>query len=174
MEKAENRHDPKTILLKDDGTFPNNAGLPLLLYTGVLLPLGADAAEKIERLFNRNGWPAAWRNGVYPFQHYHSTAHEALGIYRGWGRVQFGGPGGPVIKVSAGDVAILPAGVAHKRIEASADFALIGAYPPGQTPDMNYGEEGERPGADHRIAKVPTPDSDPVLGAQGGVPILWE
>jgi uncharacterized protein YjlB len=120
----------------------------------------------VEGHFTQNGWPAAWRNGVYSFQHYHSEAHEVLGVYRGWAKVQFGGPNGPVIQITAGDAALLPAGTAHKLIEASRDFAVVGAYPPGQHPDMCYGKPGERPGADERISRVPVPKTDPVLGGR--------
>lgn len=155
----------KRVLLPADGAFPNNPRLPLLLYTGALLPFGLGPAGEVEARFNANGWPAAWRNGIYARHHYHSEAHEALGVYRGWAKVQFGGPTGPIIELKAGDAAFLPAGTAHRRIEASPDFAVVGAYPPGQQPDMCYGRPGERPGAEERIARVPVPDKDPVLGS---------
>ena len=35
----------------------------------------------------------------------------------------------------------------------------------GQHPDMCYGKVGERPGADERIAEVPLPSTDPVIGS---------
>jgi uncharacterized protein YjlB len=157
----------EAILLKDDGVFCNNPVLPLLIYPGAFLPFGDDPAGEVERRFDENCWPAAWRDGVYDVHHYHSKAHEALGVYRGVAKVQFGGPGGPVIDVKAGDAAVLPAGTVHKLIEASSDFALVGAYPPGQHPDMCYGRPGERPGADERIAQVPVPEHDPVVGKSG-------
>ena len=167
-------HNMKLVMLSDDGTFPNNPRLPLMLYTDAFLPLGADPAADIESSFNANQWPAAWRNGVYDFHHYHSEAHEALGVYRGWAKVQFGGPGGDVIRITSGDATVLPAGTAHKLIDASPDFAVVGAYPPGQRPDMLYGKTGERPGADERIARVPMPDTDPVTGTQGGLLDAWK
>lgn len=161
------------IRLPEDGPFPNNPHLPLMLYSGAFLPFGADPAADVEARFNANGWPAAWRNGVYSYHHYHSEAQEALGVYRGCARIQFGGPNGPVLDINAGDAALLPAGTAHKLVEASPDFAVVGAYPPGQHPDMCYGKSGERPEADARIAKVPMPEIDPVLGHNGGVIHHW-
>jgi len=67
-------------VLKDDGTFPNSR-LPLLVYPGAVDAAGPDPAVAYERRFTANGWPAAWRNGIYGFHHYHSNAHEVLGAY---------------------------------------------------------------------------------------------
>lgn len=161
-------------MLPEDGTFPNSPTLSLLLYPGALLPFGADPAAGIEVCFIKNGWQGMWRNGIYGFHHYHSQAHEALGVYRGSAKVQFGGPRGPILEIKAGDAAVLPAGTAHKLIEASRDFAVVGAYPPGQPPDMCFGKPGERPGADERIARVPKPHTDPVLGPKGGLIDTWD
>ena len=165
---------PRQLLLPDKPKFPNNPVLPLMLYPGAFLPFANDPAAHVEARVNTNGWPAAWRNGVYSYHHYHSEAHEALGVYRGWAKVQFGGPNGPVIEVESGDAAVLPAGTAHKLIDASSDFAVVGAYPPGQHADMCYGKPGERPGADERIAEVPIPSTDPVTGTGGGLLDAWK
>jgi uncharacterized protein YjlB len=62
------------------GAIPNHPRWPLLVYPGAVAIEGADPAALFEALFNRNRWPAAWRNGVFPFHHLHSNAHEALGI----------------------------------------------------------------------------------------------
>ena len=70
-------------LLKASGPIPNHPHWPLLVYPGALAIAGADPAAAFEALFNRNRWPAAWRNGVHPFHHYHSNGHEALGVYSG-------------------------------------------------------------------------------------------
>jgi hypothetical protein len=63
----------------DHGIVPNNPRLPLVVYRGVL-ESGPGAAAACETLFAGNGWSDGWRGGVYPYHHYHSTAHEALGI----------------------------------------------------------------------------------------------
>lgn len=160
-------------LLPDDGTFPNNERLPLLVYVGALHLPARDPAATIEALFQANHWGGSWRNGVYGFQHYHSRAHEVLGIFSGTAKLQLGGEGGVVVTVGAGDVAILPAGTAHKNLGSSPDFRCVGAYPPGQYPDMNYGRSGERPGADNSIARVALPPADPVYGDQGPLVEQW-
>ena len=158
-----------TRVLNDDGLIPNSE-LPLLIYRGAFEEA---TAEKIERTFCEHGWRGTWRNGIYPYHHYHSTAHEVLGCCRGCARVQFGGEHGVVEELAAGDVVIIPAGVAHKNLGATNDFAVVGAYPSGQRYDMNYGKPGERPQADENIARVPLPTMDPVLGQQGPMRRHW-
>lgn len=150
----------------DDGRFPNTT-LPAILYRRAV---DQPTPEALEALFDTNGWPSAWRYGVYDFHHYHSTTHECLGVARGSARLQLGGPEGRVFTVKAGDVIVLPAGTGHCNLESSADFLVVGAYPPGFKADLLRGEAGERPGADERIAAVPLPRTDPV-GGQGG-PVL--
>ena len=39
---------------------------------------------------------------------------------------------------------------------------------------MNYGKEGERPGADERIAKVKIPRFDPVTGTADPLNKIWK
>jgi mannose-6-phosphate isomerase-like protein (cupin superfamily) len=82
--------------------------------------------------------------------------------------------GGAIEEVCAGDVVIIPAGVAHKNLGASRDFGVVGAYPAGQDYDMNYGKHGERPRVDENIARVPLPESDPVFGSDGPLLNYWK
>ncbi|MND03857.1 hypothetical protein D3C83_238780 [compost metagenome] len=56
----------------------------------------------------------------------------------------------------------------------SGDFLVVGGYPAGNTSrDLLRGEAGERPDADARIAAVPLPKTDPVLGAAGPLVTHW-
>jgi uncharacterized protein YjlB len=160
-------------VLKDDGTYPNNETLPLLVYQEVLTLPERHPAAIFEEVFEANQWSGSWRNGVYGFHHYHSTAHEVLGVFSGSARVQFGGEHGVILSVSRGDVVVIPAGVAHKNLGASHGFGVVGAYPLGQHWDMCYGKSGERPQADHNIAHVALPQSDPVYGAHGPLFDRW-
>jgi uncharacterized protein YjlB len=159
-------------VFQDDGIFPNNS-LPAILYKGVVeFSKGADPTV-IEQLFLKNNWGNSWRNGIYSFHHYHSTSHEVLGVYSGSVRVRLGGEKGETFELNQGDVVLIPAGVAHKNLGSSADFKVVGAYPEGQSWDMKYGKEGERPAADENIANVPMPGSDPVFGKSGPLHKYW-
>ncbi len=159
--------------LIDDGTIPNNEKLPLLVYQAALELPEHNPAAIIEALFEANQWSGCWRNGVYGFHHYHSTAHEVLGVYSGTARVQFGGEKGVILSVERGDVVIIPAGVAHNNLGASQDFRVVGAYPLGQRADLNDGKSGERPQADENIAHVALPELDPVYGAESPLTNYW-
>lgn len=156
----------------DDGTFPNSR-LTLLIYPAAIAP--ADATpEAMEALFAANGWPPAWRYTVYPFHHYHSNAHEVLGIAAGHARLKLGGPEGREFEVTAGDVIVIPAGVVHQQLSKSGDFLVVGGYPAGnESRDLMRGRDGERPAADQRIAAVPLPETDPVGGAKGPLITHW-
>jgi uncharacterized protein YjlB len=163
---------PECLHFDDDGVIPNSA-LPLLLYRGAFRADGDAGARWLEQRFADNGWRGAWRWTVYPFHHYHSTSHEVLGVSAGHATLQFGGEHGRAVEVRAGDVVVIPAGVGHKRLQASAGFQVVGAYPDGRAADLLRGDPGERPAADRRIAELPLPDADPLLGKAGGTALLW-
>ena len=167
---------PLTFLFKDDGKVPNNAGLPALVYKAALDPATRDLADAIEKHFAANGWGRdQWRDGIYPFVHYHSMIHEALGIARGRTRVQLGGHNGETLEFSAGDIAVLPAGTGHQRLYGSDDLLVIGAYPPEGIYNLCRGDNpAERDKALQTIPKVPVPDSDPVAGKDGPLTQLWQ
>src|ERR1700722_4024479 len=87
---------------------PNNPRLPVLLYSSAFpLEMTSCAAATCEAIFQRNGSQPQWRDAVYPYHHYHSTAHEALGFARGTGLLMLGGPGGRTVRVEAGDAVLL-------------------------------------------------------------------
>jgi len=150
----------------DDGVVPNNPSLPLVVYRGVL-DTGPGAAAACEMVFAGNGWSGGWRGGVYPYHHYHSTAHEALGIVAGSAKVRFGGDRGTVVDLHAGDAVVIPAGVAHKGEAASPNLLIVGAYPGGRGPDLRVPGKSDREHALVNIATVPSPATDPVYGRSG-------
>ena len=101
-----------------NGWMPNNPALPVLIYRGVVK---AGDPSSIEARLRRNGWRPDWRDGVYPFHHYHSTAHEALACTAGEATLMLGGEDGRQIDVAAGDLLVLPAGTGHCRLRGSND-----------------------------------------------------
>jgi uncharacterized protein YjlB len=160
-------------VLVDDGRFPNNERLPLLIYHQALNLPRNHAASAIEELLEENDWRNSWRDGIYTYHHYHSTAHEVLAVFSGESKVQFGGPQGITRQLHAGDIVIIPAGVAHKNLESNDNFGIVGAYPEGRDWDICRGRKGERPAADRRIARVPIPKADPLFGPEGPLLEMW-
>ncbi|MDK1492784.1 cupin domain-containing protein [Sinorhizobium sp. 7-81] len=159
------------LMFAESGGVPNNPHLPALVYLGAL-DAGENNAARIEDRFHANGWRGMWRDGVFDFQHYHTRAHEVLAIARGKARLLIGGPAGKELEVAAGDVIVLPAGTGHRRIAASADFLVVGGYPPGQHADIQRGPATD---ADREaIASVPLPQLDPVFGTEGPVVTRWQ
>lgn len=166
---------PRVIarVLKDASTIPNSR-LPLLIYQGALDLPKDDPAAAIEALLHKHQWGNDWRNGIFTYHHYHSTAHEVLFVFSGSCKVQAGGEGGLIETINAGDVIIIPAGVGHKNVGQSSDFKVVGAYPPQQNVDMNYGKPGERPRVDENIARLALPTTDPVFGKAGPLLEHWQ
>jgi uncharacterized protein YjlB len=160
----------EVLRLSQNGWMPNNEQLPVLLYRKAFAP-STDMASAMEAAFERNGWPAQWRNGVYDFHHYHSTAHEVLGFAGGWGRLVLGGEGGHELVLRAGDVAALPTGTGHCKLEASSDFLVVGAYPKGEHWDICRSAPDDD--ARERMRQVRFPASDPVSGPGGALVTHW-
>ena len=153
-----------------NGAIPNNPHLPVLLYRAVLTgPLAT--ADGLERRCRDTGWPAQWRNGIYDFHHYHSTAHEVLGIVGGEASVLLGGPGALTLTVRRGDLLVLPTGTGHCLDRASDDLLVVGAYPDGQQWDIC--RDAPDAAAIARMAALPFPPTDPIGGATGALPRLW-
>ncbi|MCJ8142432.1 cupin [Ancylobacter sp. A5.8] len=161
--------EPRCRLFPSSGGVPNNPSLPVLIYSRVLR---ADPTD-IETHIGANGWDCRWRNGIFDYHHFHSTAHETLAIARGSARVLLGGEDGEVFDLAAGDVLVLPAGTGHKRLAASRDLLVIGAYPPGQDYEIERPDESRLHAALQTIAGVALPAADPVGGAAGALTRLW-
>jgi uncharacterized protein YjlB len=150
------------------GQVPNNQTFAVVVYRNV----GTDFhSADFEAIFSRNGWSGIWRNGVFDYHHYHSGAHEVLGVGRGEATLQIGGPEGKILDVTRGDCLILPAGTGHMKLRSSADFQVVGAYPPGQKADI----QTSAPSAEmlERIRSLPKPETDPVHGTAGGLMEIW-
>ena len=154
---------------EDDGVIPNNPSLEVIFYPAVF----KDNPEEIESVFNSHDWTNSWVGGIFEYHHYHSNTHEVLGVRNGSAILQIGGEQGETLEVAAGDVVLLPAGTGHKKLEASGDFEIVGAYPGGVSYNLKTGEPGERPYVLEDIQNTPLPKMDPVFGDSGPVIENW-
>jgi len=165
---------PITYLFADDGRIPNNPAWPLILYRGGIDLSGSpDPEDMIEKTFAANGWGQMWRNGIYPYAHYHSMIHEAMAIARGRAKVRFGGTHGEEIDIMPGDVVVLPAGTGHQCLSQTPTLVVVGAYPPSGKYNLCRGSKAEHAKALLSIPNVPLPAADPVFGPDGPLRALW-
>ncbi len=158
--------EPERYRFEGDGLFPNSR-LPALVHRRAL---PADP-EAMTAAFAANGWSNAWLDGIFTYHHFHSLAHEVLGIADGAVRVMLGGEAGRVVALEAGDVVVVPAGVAHRNVGQSGRLRVVGAYPGGADYDTRRGDPAAY-GAARTAAAAVSPDvSDPVTG--GSLASLW-
>ncbi len=156
---------PIKIFLRKNGSIPNS-NLPALLYKGVLAPNARGKARAFRKAFEDNAWVGLWTDIIFDYVHFHSNAHEALGIAKGHVTVELGGEGGRTFRLKSGDMLVLPAGVGHRRLYMDEELVVIGAYPPGQS---HY--DIKRKG--RIMPTVPIPDRDPFYGSEGPLPRVW-
>ncbi|SEQ39575.1 Uncharacterized protein YjlB [Faunimonas pinastri] len=163
--------DVEIFSLEPDGGIPNNS-LPVLFYRDAL-KAGDCFAEGCQTLFQRNGWEGTWVNGVFAYWHFHTEGHEVLGVVSGKAKIGLGGDNRIEVDLKAGDVVVLPAGTGHKRLSASSDFSIVGAYPPGQNGRVIRPESSDIEKAAAAIKHLPLPATDPVLGGDGALVPAW-
>ncbi|MFB5662415.1 cupin domain-containing protein [Alteribacillus sp. HJP-4] len=156
-----------SFLFKKEQDMPNNEHLPVLFYRGAFKE---DPAE-CEAIFHKHYWKNSWRGSVLDYHHFHSNAHEVLGVANGEAKIKIGGKKGTTFDVAAGDVIVLPAGTGHKKMDESFNFQVIGAYPGGADYNMKtaYSEKEIQD-----ITEVSLPDADPVFGREGPLTKLWK
>lgn len=144
---------------------------PLLIYHSAFHP-GTSASAIEAHLAAIGVVEPQWRYTMYSISHFHSTAHELLCVASGQAQLCFGHEDNPsrvLVRVGAGDVIVVPAGVAHRLLEdVNGDFGMVGSYPIGQNWDMCYGTEGEAEQV-KSIAKLEWFARDPIYGDEGPV-----
>lgn len=163
--------EPEAFHLASNGRIPNSH-LAVVLYRGVCNE--DDLETYFRKLFNSHGWAGDWAMGVYGYHHFHSNAHEVLGIAAGSATLVLGGEDGRSLEVRAGDVLIIPAGTGHRRIKDSWDFWVVGAYPKGQEDYDEYTDQRMCTNCALRLRAVALPRHDPVYGNEGKLLRLWE
>ncbi|ROW05964.1 hypothetical protein VPNG_08442 [Cytospora leucostoma] len=153
------------------GALPNSSitNKPLLIYHSVF---DRPSASAIESYLNNVGVvEPLWRYGMYPRTHFHTITHEVLCVSSGKARLCFGGednPGRVEPTVEAGDVMVVPAGMAHRLLVDFGRFEMVGCYPLGYDWDMCYGRPGEE-GKIKAIENLAWFEKDPIYDHQGPV-----
>lgn len=162
--------------LSENKPYPNNS-LPVLYYENALgETLGDDySSEDVINFFKNNGYEDGWSGVIEDEHHFHSNAHEALAVTRGEVTLQIGGPHADMKTFRKGDVLLLPAGTAHKRLDGSENFEVVGAYPEnGEKLDMQYGDTGDYDSIKKNISQVDLPLTDPVTGSPRDIEEYWQ
>lgn len=158
------------LRIPPNGGTPNNDRHPAVVARAAIRPSPADPDGSVRRLFEANGWGGTWTWQVFRDHHFHPDAFEVLGVSRGSAVLVIGGEAGRKLEVAAGDVLLLPPGWGHCMLSSSPDFAICGAYPPGQE---NYtvrrASEGYDGAVVAEIAAVNVPETDPVFGGKGSL-----
>lgn len=201
----------KKYFLPPTALIPNSPR-PLLHYPG-FFKAGPDFdACKAYDEFTKNGWQVQWifRYGSTQKSHYHSQVHECMTVLTGSATIRFGVAdtdadmeenthgsgkenGGVEVEAHAGDVFVIPAGVAHKTFDTSpvaefklltpgqghgiaaddarealsridlSGFTMLGAYPTDGS-NWDFVERDEDHSKWQETWSVPRPELDPVLG----------
>jgi uncharacterized protein YjlB len=157
---------PQRLRLPKKQDIPNS-NLPVLIFRKLLPPSETAKASAFRRAFQKNGWVGIWTDTIYDYTHFHSNAHEVLGIASGKVTLRLGGDDGRLVRLKAGDMLVLPAGVGHRRVSDDEGLKVVGAYPPGQA---HY--DMKRKG--HCVPRVPLPKTDPFAGAGGALTQIWQ
>lgn len=146
------------------GRLPNSR-FPVVIHRHAVPDGGKDA---VRNRFRENGWLNNWfYAGVYEYAHFHSTTHECLGCVSGWMDLALFGNGGETVRLEAGDILLMPAGVSHEMVGHSKDVMMCGGYPDGRDWDNiqeAFISEEEYRAAAKRIMMLPVPPRDPATG----------
>jgi uncharacterized protein YjlB len=150
----------------DKGADVPNSGLPVLIYRAVLPSHRAHKADAFRKSFQAAGWSGVWTDTIYDYTHFHSNAHEVLGIAEGSVTLRLGGEAGSLFRLKAGDMIVLPAGVGHRRVGNDDGLKVIGAYPRGQS-HFDMKRQGRV------VPRVSLPSTDPFYGVDGPLMQSW-
>ena len=186
----------------------------LLLHYPSLLSVESEGTlpAKVYDTFSSNGWQPQWifRYGTSQPSHYHSSVHECMAVLSGTATIRFGVAdtvsdldenthgagrehGGIEVQAKAGDIFVIPAGVAHKTFDTDppaefklltpgvahhvaaedtrqalagielSGFTMLGAYP-NDGSAWDFSVGGDNDGSYEKVWSVLKPRSDPVLG----------
>lgn len=137
-----------------------NSPFPLLHYPRFFPSPASRAPAAVHDAFAANGWHVQWifRYGPTQQSHYHSAAHECMAVLSGEATIRFGvadddeppgtggGGGGIEVHARAGDVFVLPAGLAHKTFNPDPSDSTFKLLTPGDGHHATGSGSGDGPG----------------------------
>lgn len=165
------KEDIITYYFENDGDIPNNI-LPVVIYKNSLQYM---PNKNFESTFLQNGWANNWHDIILMEDHFHSNAHEVLGLKSGQARLMLGGKNGEIVSVETGDVIILPAGVGHYSVDNSVEYQFVGGYPNGADWNLHFSLKKENSQTIlAEIANIPLPEKDPIFGDKGALFEYWK
>lgn len=165
------RSNPDIFYFREDRFIPNSPH-PLLVYRS-FFDKESDACENWlrKKFINHKWFPFS---GLQPFDVpcYYVNTHIVLGVCAGEAKWQLGGTLGLTMVIEKGDVLVIPAGVALRNLESSADFKISAASSLDVIPKIRKEATShlKDPG---RIADISIPETDPVLGTGDGLLTIW-
>ena len=146
LERLVRLRKPELFRFRDDGETPNNPRLPLVVYRGAVrldrgtIPLRSSRRPSPATAGAIRGATASMTSCISiprPTKCWASPAAGSRAIRRRQGLQHH---------LAAGDVVVLPAGTGHRRIRASRDLLVVGAYPAGGSYDEPRPEEMDHVG----------------------------
>jgi uncharacterized protein YjlB len=163
---------PRILYLPAHGHFLNStvSDLPVVHYHPFESNSGTVEPSDVEALVTKHGFEPQWRYSMFDFDHFHSTTHELLVPFRGRATIVLGGM--ERLDVRAGDVLLLPAGVAHRAERAEDGFCMVGSYPAGAKSWDNC--RGGEAGVEVRIKNLGKGGvmMDPMYGREQDAPVM--
>ena len=79
--------------------------------------------------------------------------------------MQLGGDTGPIVNIGNGDLVLVPPGLAHRQLNASGGFTLLGSYPTERFDGSIDTLTGPPTDTEREnIAKCYLPVKDPIFG----------
>ena len=189
---------PETYCFAPTAHVPNST-FPVLIYREVLSPSDATAL-KFRDALEKNHWKQGGVFKTFKAHHFHSVTHECYAVFSGSSRLLLGrGPlddpdAGKEVDLRAGDMIVLPSGVAHCSLSSDGDYEYLGLYPevsplfrlywPTRSNEVSQGspkwdnnfckaDASETEEKAKKAGAVPVPQFDPVYGEDGPLVQIW-
>ncbi len=161
-------------MFADDGSVPNNPPAVCALSPRDRILIGSPDPEDVIENGSAQRWRDMWRNGIFPYVHYHFDDPRGMGIARGPRQGPLRRQQGPGARSQHGvRLRELPAGTGHQCLSASPEsdgdrhlFRRTASTISAAAARANMPRRW-------KPSRVPLPDSDPVFRQAGPLLRLW-